>query len=290
MILSWTLENSSSELTMGNGKSYTINPGDGYPAGYIGTKYSLRKIKGRYSLSLKSYSGNYVEAEKLPKNLLSTLSSLKGNYSGTIRIRWNGDTLLSPENGEPAIYIGKMKYSENAGKIFPGLDLDRRKDSLISLYSGPQSHLDVGEIWSVPAHGHIRPKLTRRIKFEGEKSRINTITEHHDLINFIIHNIQWEGKRIYITNFGNIISPVSIHLLRDKGIDLEKEITNLDSEGLFNAARFTLDRAKRTFHRFGRPWVMANIGNIEDYDGNGPQPDLSTGPEYFLSDEAIKED
>ena len=97
MILSWTLENLPSELPRGGERLYTVNPGEVYPAGYIGSKYSLRKIKGKYSLSLKSYSGNHVEAKKLPKNLLSTLSTLTGNYSGTIRIRWNGDTLLAPQ-------------------------------------------------------------------------------------------------------------------------------------------------------------------------------------------------
>ena len=67
MILSWTLENLPSELPMGGERSYTVNPGEVYPAGYIGSKYSLRKIKGKYSLSLKSYSGNHVEAKNYLK-------------------------------------------------------------------------------------------------------------------------------------------------------------------------------------------------------------------------------
>jgi len=288
--LAWILEPIPTTIPKKDNSEYTIKPGWSYPAGYTGTKYSIRRIQGRIRLSLKSYSGNYVEAEELPKNLLSTIHDLKGNYAGSLRIRWNGDTILAPQNGEPPIYIGKMRYEKGAGSIFPGLDLDRQKTGILSVYSGPQSHLDVGEIWSVPAYGHIRPKLTRRFKYEGERERINTSTKHSELVDYVVHNIQWEGKRMYITNFGHIVTPVSMHLLRDKGVDLEGAVNEFVEQGLFNAARFTFDRVERTHKRFGRPWVMATIGHIDDFDDEGPQPDLSTGPEYDLSDENVKEE
>ena len=299
MILSWTLENLPSELPMGGERLYTVNPGEVYPAGYIGSKYSLRKIKGKYSLSLKSYSGNHVEAKKLPKNLLSTLSTLTGNYSGTIRIRWNGDTLLAPQKkNDPTIYIGKMRYSEDSGKIFPGLDLDRKKDLSMSIYTGPQSSDDIGEKWSVSAPGWIRPKLTRRKKSNGKVHRTNTITGHPELINFIIHNTQGSGgKRFYVTNFGNIITYVDNNLLRGKGIDLSQEVEKMNNEGLFNASRFTFEKAKRQWDRtvklYPKPetGAMVNIGNIEDFDsGIGPQPDLSTSREHSLNDDGNKEE
>jgi hypothetical protein len=276
----------------GGSDSGHVKPGESYPAGYVGSKYSLRRVQGKVSLSLKSYSGNYVESDELPKNLLSTIRDLKGKYSGSLRIRWNGDTILAPQNGEPPIYIGKMRYENGAGSAFPGLDLDCPKTGTLSVYAGPQSPLDVGEIWSVPAIGHIRPNLTRRrrSRSEGERRRVNTATKHPELIDYVIHNIQWEGKRMYITNFGHIVSPVSVHLLRNKGVDLEETVNDFVEQDLFNAARFTFDRAERTYNRFGRPWVMATIGHVNDYDETGPQPDLSTGPEYYLSDENVKEE
>ena len=277
-------------LPRGSDSEYEVKPGWSYPAGYVGSKYSLRRVQGKISLSLKSYSGNYVESDDLPKNLLSTIHDLKGKYSGSLRIRWNGDTILAPQNGEPPIYIGKMRYENGAGSAFPGLDLDCPKTGTLSVYAGPQSHLDVGEIWSVPAYGHIRPKLTRRFRYEGERERINSATKHPELIDYVVHNIQWEGKRMYVTNFGHIVSPVSVHLLRDKGVDLEETVNGFVEQGLFNAARFTFDRAERTYNRFGRPWVMATIGHVNDYDETGPQPDLSTGPEYDMSDENVKEE
>ena len=288
--MSWTLDAIPTVLPRGIDSEYEVKPGWSYPAGYVGSKYSLRRVQGRVSLSLKSYSGNYVESDELPKNLLSTIHDLKGKYSGSLRIRWNGDTILAPQNGEPPIYIGKMRYENGAGSAFPGLDLDCPKTGTLSVYAGPQSHLDVGEIWSVPAYGHIRPKLTRRFRYEGERERINSATKHPELIDYVVHNIQWEGKRMYITNFGHIVSPVSVHLLRDKGVDLEETVNGFVEQGLFNAARFTFDRAERTYNRFGRPWVMATIGHVNDYDDTGPQPDLSTGPEYNLSDENVKEE
>lgn len=288
--MSWELVPEPTVLPRDSGSEYAVEPGLSYPAGYVGSKYSLRRVGGRLSLSLKSYSGNYVESEGLPEGLLSAIREFKGKYTGSMRIRWNGDTILAPQNGEPPIYIGKMRYRNGAGSTFTGLDLDRPKTGTLSVYAGPQSHLDVGEVWSVPAYGHIRPRLTRRFRYEGERERINTATTHSDLIDFVIHNIQWGGKRMYITNFGHIVTPVSIHLLRDKGVDLEEAITDFVDHGLFNAARFTYDRVERTYNRFGRPWVMATIGHVKDYDDTGPQPDLSTGPEYDLSDENVKEE
>ena len=288
--MSWILDAVPTVLPRDSDSEYEVKPGWSYPAGYVGSKYSLRRVQGRVSLSLKSYSGNYVESEDLPKNLLSTIHDLKGKYSGSMRIRWNGDTILAPQNGEPPIYIGKMRYENGAGSAFPGLDLDRHKTGTLSVYPGPQSHLDVGEIWSVPAYGHIRPKLTRRFRYEGERERINSATKHPELIDYVVHNIQWEGKRMYITNFGHIVSPVSVHLLRDKGVDLEETVNDFVEQGLFNAARFTFDRAERTYNRFGRPWIMATIGHVNDYDETGPQPDLSTGPEYDMGDENVKEE
>ena len=288
--MSWILDAVPTVLPRGSDSEYEVKPGWSYPAGYVGSKYSLRRVQGRVSLSLKSYSGNYVESDELPKNLLSTIHDLKGKYSGSLRIRWNGDTILAPQNGEPPIYIGKMRYENGAGSVFPGLDLDCPKTGTLSVYAGPQSHLDVGEIWSVPAYGHIRPKLTRRFRYEGERERINSATKHPELIDYVVHNIQWEGKRMYVTNFGHIVSPVSVHLLRDKGVDLEETVNGFVEQGLFNAARFTFDRAERTYNRFGRPWVMATIGHVNDYDEDGPQPDLSTGPEYDMSDENVKEE
>ena len=286
----WDLQAVPTTLSAGDGSDFEIKPGDGYPGGYVGSKYTVRRLPERYSLSLRSYSGNVVDATEMPRGLIPAIREFCPTFTGTLRIRWNGDTVLAPRDGNPPLYLGKMRYSEGAASIFPGLDLDRPKEGVLSVYTGPQSHLDVGEIWSVPAYGHIRPRLTRRFRYEGDRERINSGTVHHELIDFVVHNIQWEGKRMYFTNFGRIVTPVSVHLLRDKGVDLQEAISGFVDEGLFNAARFAYNRAERTYNRFGRPWVMATVGHVEDYDQTGPQPDLSTGPEYYLSDEEVKED
>jgi len=284
----WTLEEVSTTIPRGDGREFTVNPGIGYPAGYVGSKYAVRRVGNRYTFSLKSYAGNYVEANQMPRNLISCIRKYKPTFSGTLRIRWNGDTILAPQNGEPPIYLGKMRYDEGAESIFPGLNLCEKRDGM-HIYAGPQSHLDVGEIWSIPAYGHIRPKMTRRFRYEGQRERINTQTEHIDLTTYVINNIQWEGKRLYFNNFGQIITPVHYHLLRNNDIELESTVREFTNTGLYNAARFVTDRAKRTTTRFGRPWVMLVIGHVDDFD-IGPEPDLSTGPEYDLSDEIIREE
>ena len=178
-----------------------------------------------------------------------------------------------------------MRYAEGAGQIFPGLDLDRHKSGILTVYAGPQSALDIGERWSVPAYkGNIRPRLTRR----NSGGRTNTITKHPTLVDYVVHNVQWEGKRMYVNNFGHVITPVNIHLLRSKGVDLTRVLAEFDEQGLYNSARFTYERAERTNKSLGRPWVMAAIGHIDDFDEPGPHPDASMG--HALDDDDYKEE
>ena len=282
-MMSWELLDESSSLQV-RGKLVEISPGSGYPAGYTGSKYSIRRVGNRYHFSVKSYSGNFVEASKLPKGILKAITKYKPGFSGTMRIRWNGDTILAPRNDEPPLYIGKMIYHEGGEKLFPGLNL-KQDVGKMCLYAGPQSAMDIGEPWSVPTRrGNIRPRLTRRFRVDGERERINTHTEHLELTRFAIHDLDaFEGKRFYFTNFGQIVSPVTLTHFRLNGIDLGDEIQNLASQKLDTAVRFSMNRIERTNNSFGRPWVMFVVGNVEDY--GGPQPDLSGGAEYDLSDE-----
>mgnify|MGYP000035110736 FL=1 len=127
--MSWVLEDKPTNIMI-RGAEVLFNPGDGYPGGYSGSKYSLRRIGNRYFFSLKSYSGNFVEAKELPKGLIRAINMYKSGFSGSLRIRWNGDTILAPQNGEPPLYIGKMIYGENAGKLFEGLDLNQSTSKL----------------------------------------------------------------------------------------------------------------------------------------------------------------
>ena len=126
----------------------------------------------------------------------------------------------------------------------------------MEIYSGPQSALDIGEPWSVPARGHIRPKLTRRFKVDGYRERINTSTEHTELIDYTIRNLEWGGKRFYVTNFGQIVTPVTVTHLRLNNLDLKQEVENLAQKGLDTAVRFSMNRIERTHRSYGRPWVM----------------------------------
>ena len=281
--MSWELLDEPCSLLVA-GEEVQLNPGSGYPAGYTGSKYSIRRLGNRYHFSIKSYSGNYVEASKLPKGILKAITKYKPGFSGTMRIRWNGDTILAPRNDEPPLYIGKMIYHDGGEKLFPGLNLKQDVDKMC-LYAGPQSAMDIGEPWSVPTRkGKIRPRLTRRFRVDGKRERINTLTEHIDLTGFAVYDLDaFEGKRFYFTNFGQIVTPITLTHFRLNGIDLGDEIQKLASENLDAAVRFSMNRIERTNKSLGRPWAMFVIGNVDAY--GGPQPDLSGGAEYDLSDE-----
>jgi hypothetical protein len=285
----WTLEEIETQISRGDGREFIVKPGSGYPAGYVGTKYSIRRVpleRGtRYSFSLKSYAGNFVEATALPRNLMATIHKYQPGFLGTLRIRWNGDTILAPRGGEPPVYLGKMTYGEGAESLFPGLNL-KQSSGQMCLYAGPQSALDIGEPWSVPARGHIRPKLTRRFRVDGYRERINTQTEHLRLTDYTIQNLEWNGKRFYVTNFGQVVSPITITHMRLNRLDLKQEVEKLVEQGLDTAVRFAVGRIERTHASYGRPWVMFYVGHIDDFVG--PHPDLSTGPEYDLSDENVR--
>ena len=155
--MTWILEDKPSKILV-KGELLSFVPGDGYPGGYSGSKYSLRRVGNKYVFSLKSYSGNFVEAKQLPKGLIPAINLHKSGFSGSLRIRWNGDTVLAPQNGEPPIYIGKMTYGDGAGKIFHGLDLNQ-DSSVFSIYAGPQSALDVESLGACLQGGTYVPNL-----------------------------------------------------------------------------------------------------------------------------------
>jgi len=284
--MSWALLDEKTELNLG-GRSVTIKPGTGYPAGYTGSKYSIRRVGNRYHFSVKSYSGNFVESTRLPKGILKAITKYKPGFSGTMRIRWNGDTILAPRNDEPPLFIGKMSYGDGAEGLFPGLNL-KQETGQMCLYAGPQSALDIGEPWSVPSRrGGIRPRLTRRFRVDGMRERINTETEHLELTRFAIHDLDsWDGKRFYFTNFGQVVTPVTLSHLRLNSLDLGTEIETLANQKLDTAVRFSMNRIERTHKSYGRPWVMFVVGNVNEF--GGPQPDLATGAEYDMSDEYAK--
>ena len=71
-------------------------------------------------------------------------------------------------------------------------------------------------------------------------------------------------------------------------MDLARVLAEFDEQGLYNSARFTYERAERTNKSLGRPWVMAVIGHIDDFDEPGPHPDASMG--HALDDDDYKED
>ena len=73
-------------------------------------------------------------------------------------------------------------------------------------------------------------------------------------------------------------------------IDLLQTVENFNSDGLYNASRFTYQKAERSFKESGTPWVMALIGHIDDFDGFGPQFDLSTTPVNRLNEDDDLED
>ena len=51
--LSWILEPIATELPAENNSKKTIYPGDDYPPGYTGSKFTIRRIQNKYQVTCK---------------------------------------------------------------------------------------------------------------------------------------------------------------------------------------------------------------------------------------------
>ena len=127
------------------------------------------------------------------------------------------------------------------------------------LWTGPQSHNDLGEKWVVPAPNYNRPHLGRGRKDQ----RIWSIKKRFDVTDLMLQYKE-QGGRLYITFNGYIVSPIPITRLRN--IDFLGTLRELNSrEKSQISARWIKDRIKRVQPGYGTvPYPMFVLGRIED--------------------------
>ena len=245
----WQVKNIQTELKLQHEHFETLSPGDYYPGGFRGSKFSV--IGGKFCL--KTYNGtSHVEAETIPVDLLRSMEEFAQKKSGTIRIRWNGDILCKDKTNQD-IYLGKMTYKKK--DIFPGVLLNSEYKGRAILWTGPQNSQTIGERWTVPKYK--RPKVARGRRDE----RIFSIDEHLDITNDIL-NFKQDGGRFYITNFGYIVTPVNFHSISNR-ISVRDELRALNSnENSMTSARWVKDRIKRA--KFPQPpYPLIVVGKID---------------------------
>lgn len=260
----WKLVESATTINQENGSNITLRPGDYYPF-FAGSKFSLTS----QAFFMKSY-GVPVKAATIPNGLQSARAKYAGRQTGSVRIRWNGDTIAKVADG--IVYLGKMVGVEN--EIFPGVILNRTfEDSSHRLWAGPQSHLDIGERWVVPLNE--RPKLVRKGR---DRSRHYSTEGHPKTVQRRI-DYTWKGGRVYFTFNGYVVAPIGYPALGNR-VDVLGDLASLN-EKYPVSANMVQARLKRSSPPIP-PYPMVVLGKLSDDSGNweaiderGPQPDLS---------------
>ena len=247
----WRLEQTISSLPVLDGVVETIRPGDFYPGGFRGSRFTV-KAK---TFQLKSY-GDGPETSRIPTGLVDAMQNHANKKTGAIRIRFNGDTLT--KWGENDVYLGKMVYG-NDREIFNGVQLFPEWQEKGFVWTGPQSSNDLGEKWVVPAINNNRPYLGRGRR----EQRIWSIKRRFDVTDLMLRYKE-QGGRLYITFNGYIVSPIPINRLRH--IDFLGSLRLLNShEKSQISARWIKDRLKRVGAGYGAaPWPMFVLGKLED--------------------------
>jgi hypothetical protein len=251
----WILEKTMSELPVLEGLFETIRPGDFYPGGYRGSKFTVKSK----TFQIKSY-GDGPPTSRIPKGLVDAMEKYANKRTGTIRIRSNGDTLT--KLGENDIYLGRMVFG-NDREIFNGVQLFPEWKQEGFLWPGPQSSNDVGEKWVVPAPNNNRPHLGRGRR----EQRVWSIKKRFDVTDLIL-NYKEQGGRLYVTFNGFIVSPIPITRLRH--IDFLGQLKSLNAQETTQiSARWIKDRLKRVQPGYGAvPYAMFVVGKL---DGNVEQ-------------------
>jgi len=262
----WKLVETATSINQGTGASETLQPGDYYPF-FAGSKFSLTS----QAFFMKSY-GVQIKASTIPNGLQSARAKYAGRQTGSVRIRWNGDTLAKIADG--IVYLGKMVGVEN--EIFQGVILNRTfEDSSHRLWAGPQSHLDIGERWVVPLSVNERPKLVRK----GRDRSRHYSTEGHPEITQRRIEYSWRGGRVYLTFNGYVVAPIEYPLLGNR-VDVLGDLSSLNQKYPVSANMVQARLKRSSTHE--PPYPMVVLGKIADDSGNwmsidesGPQPDLS---------------
>lgn len=247
----WKLEQTVSELPVLEGLIETIRPGDYYPGGYRGSRFTVKSK----SFQIKSY-GDGPQTSRIPRGLVDAMEKYANKRTGGIRIRSNGDTLT--KLGDDDIYLGRMVFG-NDREIFNGVKLFPEWKQEGFLWTGSQSSNDVGEKWVVPAPNNNRPYLGRGRR----EQRVWSIKKRFDVTDLML-NYKEQGGRLYLTFNGFIVSPIAITRLRH--IDFLGQLKSLNAqESTQISARWIKDRLKRVQPGYGSvPYAMFVVGKLDD--------------------------
>jgi len=243
--------------------------------GFRGTRFSISKA-GR--LYLSDYGNNFTFCSDCDSYVTQVRHIMGPDWTGRLRIRYGGDTycVAGPRRW---VYVGKTNvfchehfsgYILGAGRNLP------LSPPTPSLYSGPHTHGQVGERWTIPEQGFARNKG----KIGNVGIRITqgdwvwSTSKHQGFIEkmrSMFHLEDW--LRFYITCYGYIVRPVNSRYWGDAyNIDIEHQYAVVAEEA--NSAARSINQRIDNRSEDADPNLYFVCGHIDDLmDGQIPVPD-----------------
>lgn len=252
-------------------------PGSQSKIGFRGTRFSLSKANRLY---ITDYQRNLSFAKDDMVSLFSKdIRTVLGPSwpNARIRIRGNRDVYAS---GASIIYVGRAEFCDS--EVFPGyLNLKSSYDltsEIPQIYGGPQTSGHPGEMWTIPSNAFA--KREGRLGSVGKKYRkgdwIWSKSTHKDFIDNMKRRLHLGNEfiRTYITCDGLVVSPIGQNLWKNYGIDIERQIINLNKVAP-GAATSVQKRLELSSSRGDeKVYLLFVIGHIDDLmNGKIPEPD-----------------
>ena len=266
-MMAWALRPESSGSWESVGSSSKI--------GFRGTRFSISKA-GR--LYLSDYGNNFTFHNDSDAYVIQIRHIMGSGWAGRLRIRGNGDTYCVAGRGVWT-YVGKTDVF--CHEHFDGYVLGAAKNLPLtppcpSLFSGPHTHGQVGERWTIPS-----------LKWARDEERIGNVgikissgvwnwssSKHPEFIEKMRSMFHLEDfLRFYITCYGYVVRPVNSRYWGDTyNIDTEHQFAVVAEEA-HSAAR-SIEQRIDNRSEDADPNLYFVCGHIDDLmDGQIPIPD-----------------
>ena len=254
-------------------------PGAESKIGFRGTRFSISK-KNRLYLTDYQKNVGFAKDEEITQFVKDTRNVLGSEWkNGRIRIRANGDVYAS---GAISKYVGNVNL-ENSEAFTGYLNLKSSynlSSKVPQVFAGPQTNGHPGERWTIPdnkfalRYGHkdnVGQKISRGDWIWSESSHSEFIAEMKKRL-----HLGGSYIRFYLTCDGLIITPIPHNHWETYGIDIAKQISDLNriAPNAVNSIRERLalsrNRGDESHH------LLFVIGHIDDLmNGEIPVPDGS---------------
>jgi len=256
-------------------------PGNESQIGFRGTRFRISKAGKLYVVGYKISEPCFANATWVGIFVQSVRDVLGNNkWSGSIRIRANGDTYAS---GEVFTYIGNIDLS--SGEEFDGFYFGGNGkppnfgNNQLYFYGGPHNHLQVGERWTIPQdtwakrQGHLG-NVGKKVGERGDW--VWSSSDHKEFIDRMrtILHLNADFIRFYITCYGYVVCPIPRRFWNTYEIDENEQLLILNKMAPEAAQSMRIRMSNQKIAEDTGKHYYIVVGHIDDLmNGSIPEPD-----------------